>query len=81
MKLNISDTLFRVNRRLHELVDTPETAELKQYLQSQQGALQTAQTQYRSILHQLTTAVHPFAIRLGLPQTSTQVGMVQKGRF
>jgi|SRR5579883_877914 len=69
----LSDTLFRVNRRLHELVDTPETAALKQHLQAQQGALQTAQTQYRSILHQLTTTVHPFAIRLGLPQTSTQV--------
>lgn len=69
----LSEGLFRVNRRLHELVDSPENAELKQHLQAQQGALQTAQNQYRSILHQLTTTVHPFAIRLGLPQTSTQV--------
>jgi len=69
----LSDTLFRVNRRLHELVDTPENAALKQHLQAQQDALQSAQTQYRSILHQLTTTVHPFAMHLGLPQTSTQV--------
>jgi len=62
-----------VTRRLHEWVDSPENAELKQHLQAQQGALQTAQTQYRSILHQLTTTVHPFSIRLGLPQTRTQV--------
>jgi len=69
----LSDTLFRVNRRLHELGDIESNAALKQHLQAQQQALQTAQTQYRSILHQLTTTLHPFAIHLGLPQTSTQV--------
>jgi len=69
----LSETLFRVHRRLSEWVDNQENAALKQHLQAPQQALQTAQTQYRSILHQLTTRLHPFTLCLGLPQTSTQV--------
>ncbi|PZV13926.1 MAG: hypothetical protein DCF22_09720 [Leptolyngbya sp.] len=69
----LSDHLFRVNRRLRELDDSTANACLKQQLQVQQSGLEKAQTQYRSILHQLTTTLHPFAIRLGIPQTSKMV--------
>lgn len=69
----LSERLFRVNRRLHELAQTPDHTELKLDLQAQQTALQTAQHQYHSILHQLTTTLHPVAMRLGTPQTSAQV--------
>ena len=69
----LSDRLFRVNRRLRELDDTAANASLKQPLQVQQSGLEQAQTQYRSILHQLTTTLHPFAIRLGIPQTSKMI--------
>lgn len=65
----LADALFRVNRRLHELASSKENAVLKQQLQAQQSSLHTAQQQYRSILHQLTTTLHPFAIHLGIPQT------------
>jgi hypothetical protein len=69
----LSDRLFRVNRRLRELDNTAANASLKQQLQVQQSGLEKAQAQYRSILHQLTTTLHPFAIRLGIPQTSKRV--------
>jgi len=69
----LSNHLFRVNRRLRELDDTAANASLKQQLQVQKSGLEQAQNQYRSILHQLTTTLHPFAIRLGIPQTSQRV--------
>lgn len=69
----LADQLFRVNRCLHELVLTPANTQRYQYLQAQQAALQTAQQQYRAIVHQLTTTLHPFAIRLETPQTSQSV--------
>jgi Family of unknown function (DUF6399) len=69
----LSEGLFRVNRRLHELADTQENVEFKQHLQAQQQTLQTAQHEYRDCQHQLTTSLHPFAIRLGIPQTSAIV--------
>ena len=73
MGSELSDRLFRVNRRLRELDDTAANASLKQQLQVQQSGLEQAQAQYRSRLHQLTTTLHPFAIRLGIPQTSKRV--------
>ncbi len=69
----LSERLFRVNRRLRELPDTAANAPLRQQLQVQQSGLEQAQQQYRASLHQLTTTLHPFAIRLGLPQTSKMV--------
>jgi hypothetical protein len=44
-----------------------------QQLQTQQTLLQDAQLTYRTILHQITTTLHPFAIQLGVPQTTKQV--------
>jgi hypothetical protein len=69
----LADQLFRVNRCLHELAPTPANTQRYQHLQAQQTALQAAQQQYRTIVHQLTTTLHPFAIRLGTPQTTQQV--------
>jgi hypothetical protein len=69
----LGQRLFRVNRRLNDLGDQPETAGLKQQLETAQQALQTAQSQYQDCLHELSTAVHPFAIRQGTPQTSAEV--------
>ncbi len=69
----LGQRLFRVNRRLNDLGDQPETAALKQQLQTEQQTLQAAQSQYHDCLHQLTMAVHPFEIRQGIKQTSGQV--------
>lgn len=69
----LANRLFRVNRCLQELVPTPANREHYQQLQAQQTALQTAQQQYRCVMHQLTTTLHPFAIRLGTPQTILSV--------
>ncbi len=69
----LANRLFRVNRCLQEVVPTPANREHYQQLQAQQKALQTAQQQYRCVMHQLTTTLHPFAIRLGTPQTSLSV--------
>lgn len=69
----LADRLFRVNRCLRELVPTQANSQRHQQLQAQQTALQTAQQQYHAIVHQLTTSLHPFAIRLGTPQTSASV--------
>ena len=71
----LADRLFRVNRCLSQFVPTPANTQQHQNLQAQQTALQTAQQQYRAIVHQLTTTLHPFAIHLGTPQTSQSVAL------
>lgn len=66
----LADGLFRVNRRLRELSETKKNTEQRQQLQIQRTNLQTAQQQYHSVLHELTTILHPFSIHLIMPQTS-----------
>lgn len=65
----LADGLFRVNRRLNELSEAERNTEHRQQLQTQQTNLQIAQQQYHSVLHELTTILHPFAIHLIMPQT------------